>query len=125
MEILFIIIGVIVAMMLLFLFCAFFIAQKDDLLMEQLEMEECKLFNEKKIETIKERYKKGMVVELLRMNDPYRPVPSGTKGIIDFVDDSGTIFVNWENGSTLGLVIGEDQFKIISTIDVEKENISI
>ena len=46
------------------------------------------------------------------MEDPYA-VPSGTKGIVDHVDDIGTIHVNWENGSSLGLIVGEDQFKVI------------
>ena len=39
--------------------------------------------------------------------------PAGTKGFIDFVDDIGTIHMKWENGSTLGLVVGTDEFKII------------
>ena len=40
-------------------------------------------------------------------------VPSGTHGIVDFVDDMGTIQMTWDNGSSLGLVVGEDQFKVI------------
>ena len=30
-----------------------------------------------------------------------------------FKDDAGTIFVNWDNGSKLGLIPGVDQWKII------------
>lgn len=49
-------------------------------------------------------------------------VPSGTKGIVDYVDDAGTIHMKWSNGSKLGLVVGEDDFKIIDKDDIEFEN---
>ncbi len=65
-----------------------------------------------RIKVYKEMYQKGMRVKLLYMNDPYS-VPNGTEGTINFVDDMGTIHVNWDNGSTLGLIIGEDQFELI------------
>ena len=41
------------------------------------------------------------------MDDIQAP-PVGTKGVVRVVDDAGTIHVNWENGSTLGAVYGED-----------------
>ena len=47
------------------------------------------------------------------MYDYINAVPTGTKGIIDYIDDIGTLHIIWENGSTLGLVIGADEFKII------------
>ena len=40
-------------------------------------------------------------------------VPSNTIGTVDFVDDIGTIHINWENGSSLGLIEGKDEFVII------------
>jgi hypothetical protein len=54
----------------------------------------------------------GKRVELIYMNDKQAPEP-GTKGTVRRVDDMGTIHVNWDNGSSLGLVTGEDIFKII------------
>jgi hypothetical protein len=36
-----------------------------------------------------------------------------TQGTVDFVDDTGTIHVDWDNGSTLGLVPGEDQYRFV------------
>ena len=47
------------------------------------------------------------------MDDPYHPVPTGTIGIVDHVDDAGTIHMKWENGSSLGLIEGQDQFEVI------------
>ena len=65
----------------------------------------------KNVERTKALYKKGKRVKLINMNDPYG-VPSGTKGTIRFVDDMGTIHVNWDNGSTLGLIVGQDIFNL-------------
>jgi hypothetical protein len=53
----------------------------------------------------------GKTVICHHMNDPY-PVPDGTKGVIQFVDDIGQIHVDWENGSRLALVPGQDSYTI-------------
>lgn len=55
----------------------------------------------------------GKRVELVKMNDPYTTLPPGTQGTIIMVDDLGTIHVKWDNGSTLGLIPGEDIYKIV------------
>lgn len=54
----------------------------------------------------------GKTVVLIYMNDKQAPEP-GTKGIIRDIDDMGTIHVDWENGSSLGLISGEDKYAII------------
>jgi len=59
---------------------------------------------------------KGKRVRCIQMNDKY-PVPSGTMGTINHVDDKGTIHVHWDNGSSLGLVPDEDKYQIIYTLD--------
>lgn len=75
------------------------------------------------IKRIKEQYPKGTEIELISMEDS-QAVPSGTHGIVDFVDDMGTIQMTWDNGSSLGLIIGEDQFKVIKTaMDVKLEEL--
>ena len=56
---------------------------------------------------------KGKRIELISTTDPFTELRSGDQGTIDFVDDLGTIHVNWDNGSQLGLVPGEDQFKLL------------
>lgn len=65
---------------------------------------------------LKAKYKKGTKVELIRMDDIQAP-PKGTKGVVVAVDDIGTIHVDWENGSSLGIVYGEDSCKIIEETD--------
>lgn len=64
------------------------------------------------VEQIKRRYTKGKRVRLIQMDDIQAP-PTGTEGTIKGVDDMGTVFVNWDNGSSLGLIVDEDEFDII------------
>lgn len=62
---------------------------------------------------LKKNYPAGTRIELISMEDPYRPVESGTKGTVRVVDDMGTIHVDWDNGRRLGLIPGEDSFQRI------------
>ena len=55
----------------------------------------------------------GKRIELISTSDPYTELKPGDLGTVDFVDDLGTIHINWDNGSQLGLVPGEDQYKIV------------
>ncbi len=48
------------------------------------------IFNRNSIQSLKERYPEGTRIELISMNDPFSPVPSGTKGTVAMVDDAGT-----------------------------------
>lgn len=79
---------------------------------EELNNKEKKLTNEE-IKSIKEKYIAGTKIELIKMYDNTNPVPKGTKGIVDFVDDIGTIHLKWETGSSLGLIVGVDEFIIL------------
>ena len=63
------------------------------------------------LKQLRSYYTPGTKVELVRMNDPYHEMPPGLLGIVTIVDDTGTIFVNWSNGSSLGVVFGEDVCK--------------
>jgi hypothetical protein len=46
------------------------------------------------------------------MDDPY-PVPQGTEGTISGIDGIGQIQVKWDNGSTLSVIEGIDNFEIL------------
>jgi hypothetical protein len=54
------------------------------------------------------------------VNDP-RPIESGSEGVIVHIG-GGVVNVNWDNGRSLGLVIGEDKF-IIKPADVTETEI--
>ena len=63
------------------------------------------------VERIKKQYPVGCRVELVQMDDVQAP-PIGTKGIVYGVDDSGSILVNWDNGSGLNVVYGDSCRKL-------------
>ena len=75
-------------------------------------------------ESVKQMYPPGTKIELICMNDPYSPVPSGTIGTVRAVDDMGTIFPDWDNGSLLGVVPGKDIFRKLSQEEFETEKLS-
>lgn len=62
-------------------------------------------------------YPVGTEIELVKMNDKFTP-PIGTKGVVQGVDDAGSILVKWSNGSSLSLVYGKD---VCKKLDESKE----
>ena len=60
------------------------------------------------VEKIRKEYPKGTRVQLVAMDDFQAP-PIGTKGTVIGVDDSGSIMVAWDNGSSLNVVYDVDK----------------
>ena len=69
----------------------------------------------------KENYPPGTRLELLHMDDPYHPVPDGTKGTVKHVDDDGQLHMMWDNGRTLALIPGEDRFRKLPQAEIAQE----
>lgn len=67
-------------------------------------------YNEE-VKTVKRRYLPGMKVRLVRMDD-FKAPPIGTQGTVLGVDDVGSVIVEWDNGSRLNVVLGEDEIEI-------------
>ena len=63
------------------------------------------------VEALRQQYPKGMRVELVTMDDPYSKLRPGDLGTVEMVDDIGTIFVQWDCGSGLGVAYGVDSIK--------------
>lgn len=64
-----------------------------------------------KSESLRKEYPVGTRVELVRMDDPHAP-PVGTRGTVTGVDDIiASILVNWDNGSRLNVLFGEDEVR--------------
>ena len=61
------------------------------------------------LESIRKQYPKGARVRLIEMNDQYCDMPAGLEGSVMFVDDIGSVHVQWDNGSTLAVVHGIDK----------------
>ena len=60
------------------------------------------------IAQMREVYRPGTRVELLRMDDPQAP-PIGTRGTVRGVDDTGSIMVAWDSGGSLNVLFGVDE----------------
>ena len=71
------------------------------------------------LKQLREYYKPGTRIRLVRMNDPFTHIPPGTIGVVIWVDDAGTIFATWSNGSTLGVAFGVDYAEKIEEDDHE------
>ena len=65
------------------------------------------------VECIRSRFPSGTRVDLIRMDDAQAP-PIGTLGIVWGVDDTGSIMVHWDNGSSLNVVNGVDICRKVS-----------
>ena len=75
------------------------------------------------LEALREKYPPGCRVELIKMDDPYREMPPGLKGVVTGIDDSGSIHVDWQNGSSLAVVYGEDRCRKIEDGEVTVEEL--
>lgn len=60
------------------------------------------------IEELRKEYPKGTRVKLVKMDDVQAP-PIGTKGTAIGVDDTGSIMVLWDNGSSLNVIYNVDK----------------
>lgn len=65
------------------------------------------------VERVRKEYPTGARVELVRMDDVQAP-SIGTKGTVRGVDDTASIMVSWDNGSSLNVIYGEDKCRKIS-----------
>ena len=65
------------------------------------------------VERIRMEYPAGTRAELVRMDDAQAP-PIGTKGTVKGVDDTGSLLMRWDNGSSLNVVHGEDLVRKLS-----------
>ncbi|MFA7109722.1 MAG: DUF4314 domain-containing protein [Sphaerochaetaceae bacterium] len=69
-----------------------------------------KTFTKNHLDFLRKQYPVGSIVKLICMEDLQAP-DKGTIGKVFHIDDTGTIHVKWENGSTLGVVYGIDKIE--------------
>lgn len=56
---------------------------------------------------------RGTRIRLVSTTDPHTRLVPGTLGTVLVTDALGTIHVGWDDGSSLGLVPGLDQFELV------------
>lgn len=67
------------------------------------------------VERVRKQYPAGTRVEIVQMRDVQAP-PVGTAGTVAGVDDTGSILVDWDNGSGLNVIYGEDVVRKICPV---------
>ena len=77
------------------------------------------VYNEKKVELLRQRYPEGTRICLDHMED-LCPVESGTCGWVQFVDDAGPLHCKFDNGRMLGVIPDVDKFHIIEQEQTEE-----
>lgn len=77
--------------------------------------------NRRMAEIYRQKYPPGTRLELLEMEDPYSPVPKGTRGTVFHIDDQSQIHMKWDNGSSLAIIPDKDVFRKLSEEEIETE----
>ena len=58
-------------------------------------------------------YPPGTRIRLLEMPNDHNPVSVGTCGTVLAVDDAGQLLMQWDNGRSLSLIPGVDNFEVL------------
>lgn len=76
--------------------------------------------NKETVEKLRKEYPVGTRVELVSMDDFQAP-PLGTKGTVKSIDDTGSLLVNWDNGS--GLKVFKGYFPLPPLLESQKQRL--
>ena len=64
------------------------------------------------LDFLREQYPAGSRIRLTKMGNAPHPIPPGSMGTLDHIDDAGQFQINWDSGQRLPLTIGEDRFTV-------------
>ena len=66
-----------------------------------------RMIRPEQLQQMRKAYPAGTRVELVQMDDA-QATAIGTMGTVTGVDDTGSLLVNWDNGSGLNVILGVD-----------------
>ena len=97
-----------------------FLTQARDIAKEDFKMNQ-EFMSRNQVEFIRQTYPPNTRILLQHMDDPYAPVPAGTRGTVKYVDDIGQIGVAWDNGRSLSLIPGMDTYRKLTQQELTQE----
>ncbi|MGN0652156.1 MAG: DUF4314 domain-containing protein [Gemmiger sp.] len=66
-----------------------------------------------RLEYARRNYPPGTRIRLIEMADDPNPVPENITGTVVAVDDAGQLLMQWDNGRSLSLLPGVDNFEVL------------
>jgi hypothetical protein len=66
--------------------------------------------NKEQVERVRQSYPQGTRIKVASISDPYSKLTAGSRGTVDFVDDTGSLFCVFDNGEHIGLLYGIDGY---------------
>ena len=67
-----------------------------------------------RLKELKKNIHLGTKIRMESMSDPYAPIPPGIEGIVDFVDDIGTLHCTSKMGAVLVLLLARTAFQLLN-----------
>ena len=71
------------------------------------------LYHKDFVERMRNQYPPGTRVEVISLCNEEEHLKPGMKGTVVGVDDQPALLVDWDNGSSLSLLIGKDHFRVV------------
>lgn len=71
------------------------------------------LYHKDFVERMRNQYPPGTRVEVISLCNEEEHLKPGMKGTVVAVDDQPALLVDWDNGSSLSLLIGKDHFTVL------------
>lgn len=65
------------------------------------------------VKEIKQKYKVGSYIEIIKLYDYDIDVPTGIRAVIEYIDELGNLHIICDNGKRVVIVIEIDEFKMI------------
>jgi hypothetical protein len=78
--------------------------------------------NKKELAGLRAMHPPGTRVELVQMDDVQAP-PIGTRGTVVGVDDTGSLLMHWDNGSSLNVLWKVDKVRVLEKATFIVDNI--